>query len=45
LIDFIDKINHQRELLELITKETNIEDIKKAGKHLARKSQSAFKNK
>jgi hypothetical protein len=45
LIDFIDKLNHQRELLELITRETKIEDVKKAGKHLAKKSQSAFKNK
>lgn len=45
LINFIDKMNMQKELLELQKNETNILNIKTAGQSLGRKSQSAFKTK
>lgn len=45
LIDFIDKMNMQKELVELKKKETTLEEIEKAGKSLGRKSQSAFEKK
>lgn len=45
LINFIDKLNMQKELLELSKGKTNIADIKLAAKRLGRKSQSAFKAK
>lgn len=45
LIDFIDKMNMQKELVELKKNETTLEEIEIAGKSLGRKSQSAFKKK
>ena len=45
LINFIDKMNMQRELLELQRNETDMTQIKTAGQQLGRKSQSAFKSK
>ncbi len=45
LINFIDKMNIQKELLELQKEETNISQIETAGKRLGKKSQSAFINK
>jgi hypothetical protein len=42
LINFIDKMNMQRELLELQRNETDISQIQLAGKRLGKKSQSAF---
>lgn len=45
LINFIDKLNMQKELLELIRGETKISGIKSASQRLGRKSQSAFKTK
>jgi hypothetical protein len=42
LINFIDKMNMQKELLELQRNETDITQIKLAGQRLGRKSQSAF---
>ena len=42
LINFIDKINMQRELVELQRNEIDISQIKIAGKRLGKKSQSAF---
>ena len=45
LINFIDKLNMQKELLELLKGETNVSDIKIAAQRLGRKSQSAFKTK
>ena len=45
LIKFISKLNRQKELLELLTDETNLNDIHKAGKRLGRKSQSVFAKK
>jgi hypothetical protein len=42
LINFIDKMNMQRELLELQRNETDISKIQLAGKRLGKKSQSAF---
>ena len=45
LINFLDKLNTQKELLELAKGQTNITDIRKAAKRLGKKSQSAFKTK
>ena len=45
LIEFIDKMNVQKELVELKRKETSFSEIEKAGKSLGRKSQSAFEKK
>ncbi len=45
LIKIVSKLHMQKELLELASAETNLEDIQKAGKRLSRKSQSAFKSK
>ncbi len=45
LIDFIDKMNMQKELIALRKNETTFEEIEKAGKSLGRKSQSAFEKK
>lgn len=45
LINFIDKMNMQKELLELQKGETNISQIKKAAQRLGKKSQSAFATK
>jgi len=45
LIKFISKLNMQKELLELASGATNLDDIKKAGKRLGKKSQSAFEGK
>lgn len=45
LINFIDKVNLQRELLELSKAKTKAADIKLAGQRLGKKSQSAFKTK
>ena len=45
LINFIDKMNMQKELLELQRNETDLVQIKLAGKSLGRKSQSAFATK
>ena len=42
LINFIDKINMQRELLELKKNEIEISQIQIAGRRLGKKSQSAF---
>ena len=45
LINFISKLNMQKELLELASKEANLEDIQIAAERLGRKSQSAFESK
>ncbi len=45
LINFIDKLNLQRELLELKKGKTKLSDIKLAGQRLGRKAQSAFETK
>ena len=45
LINFIDKMNLQKELVGLKKNETTIEEIEKAGRSLGRKSQSAFDKK
>ena len=45
LINFIDKMNMQKELLELQKNETNISQIQEAGQRLGKKSQSAFSSK
>lgn len=45
LINFIDKLNMQRELLELEKGKINLSDIDLAGQRLGKKSQSAFKTK
>jgi hypothetical protein len=45
LINFIDKINMQKELLEMAKGDLKISDIKLAGSRLGKKSQSAFKKK
>ena len=42
LINFIDKINMQKELVELQRNEISILQIRLAGKRLGKKSQSAF---
>lgn len=42
LINFIDKINMQKELLQLKRNEIGISEIQIAGKRLGKKSQSAF---
>lgn len=42
LINFIDKLNMQRELLELEKGETTISDTQTAAGHLGKKAQSAF---
>ena len=44
LINFMDKLNMQKEFLELSKGETKISDIKLAAQRLGRKSQSAFKS-
>lgn len=43
LINFIDKINLQKELLELLKNESHFSQIQKAGQKLGKKSQSAFR--
>lgn len=45
LINFIDKLNMQKELLELEKGETNISDIQTAANRLGKKAQSAFAGK
>lgn len=45
LINFIDKMNMQKELLELQKGNTKMSDIKIAGNRLGKKSQSAFETK
>ena len=45
LIDFIDKLNMQKELLALDKGESTIAEIKLAGRRLGKKSQSAFEKK
>jgi len=45
LIRLIDKLNSQKELLALKNGEIDEEKIKKAARHLGRKSQSAFSSK
>ncbi len=45
LINFIDKLQLQRELLELEKGQNKLSDIKLAAKKLGRKSQSAFESK
>ena len=42
LINFIDKLNMQRELLELEKGETTVSDTQTAAGHLGKKAQSAF---
>ena len=44
-INFIDKLNLQKELLDLQKGITNIDDIKKSAQRFGRKSQSAFSTK
>ena len=44
-IDFIDKLNLQKERLELEKGKLNLPDIKAAGKRIQKKAQSAFKTK
>ncbi|MNL21775.1 hypothetical protein D3C87_1430800 [compost metagenome] len=45
LISVLDKLNLKKEILELALGETNIKDIKAAGKRLGKKSQSGFETK
>ncbi|MBS1532785.1 MAG: hypothetical protein JSU01_20955 [Bacteroidetes bacterium] len=45
LINFIDKLNMQKELLEIASGEANMNDIKIAAQRLGKKSQSAFEMK
>ncbi len=45
VMDFIDKLNLQKELLELKTDNTNLADIQIAAQRLGKKSQSAFETK
>lgn len=45
LINFIDKLNMQKELLELEKGETTIADIQTAANRLGKKAQSAFEGK
>lgn len=45
LINFIDKLNMQRELLDLKKGKIKRSDIELAGQRLGRKAQSAFKSK
>lgn len=45
LINFLDKVNLQKELLELRKGEINIDQIKLAAQSLGKKSQSAFTTK
>lgn len=45
LINFIDKLNIQKELLELKKGQTNLADIEAAGERLGKKAQSAFESK
>ncbi|HVW12867.1 MAG TPA: hypothetical protein VHB54_03545 [Mucilaginibacter sp.] len=44
-INFIDKLNMQKELLEIASGEANMNDIKIAAQRLGKKSQSAFEMK
>ena len=44
-IDFIDKLNLQKERLELEKGKLNLPDIQAAGKRIQKKAQSAFKTK
>jgi hypothetical protein len=44
-INFIDKLNMQKELLEIESKAVNLKDIKIAANRLGKKSQSAFESK
>ena len=45
LINFLDKLNHQKEVLEILSGERKIYDIKKASERLGKKAQSAFETK
>lgn len=45
LIDLIDKMNIQKELIELQKNQINLKEIEAAGKSLGKKSQSAFREK
>ncbi len=45
LINFLDKLNHQKEILEILSGERKIDDIKLASQRLGKKSQSAFEEK
>ena len=45
MINFIDKLNMQKELLELKKGETKIADIRVAAQRLGKKAQSAFSTK
>lgn len=45
LIKFVSKLNSQKELLELASGENNLENIRRAGIRLGKKSQSAFEGK
>jgi hypothetical protein len=45
LIDFLDKLNLQRELLEIAQGQLTFSDVNKNAKRLGKKSQSAFKSK
>lgn len=45
IINLIDKMNLQKELLDLQKGISNLSEIQAAGKHLGSKSQSAFKTK
>jgi hypothetical protein len=44
-INFIDKLNLQKEIIELQKGVTNIDDIKTASRRLGKKAQSSFKTK
>jgi hypothetical protein len=45
LIDFLDKLNLQRELIEIAQGQLTFSDVNKNAKRLGKKSQSAFKSK
>ncbi|TCC94173.1 hypothetical protein EZ428_05180 [Pedobacter frigiditerrae] len=45
LINFLDKLNHQKEVLEILSGERKFNDIKKASERLGKKAQSAFETK
>jgi len=42
LINLINKLNTQKEIFEFLQSKSNINDIKIAGKHLGKKSQTVF---
>lgn len=45
MINFIDKLNQQKELLELEKGKLNIDNVRKASERLSKKSQSGFETK